>query len=90
MPQGQAASFVVGKNINHQTKSAARQIRNLAEDGAWALEININREDPPKVGGCHGRGRHWGSLSGLAGLPDGIRTLSVRQMHNVRSFLRSL
>jgi hypothetical protein len=66
MPQGQAASFVVGKNINHQTKSAARQIRNLAEDGAWALEININHEDPPKVGGCHGRGRHWGSLSGWA------------------------
>jgi hypothetical protein len=66
MPQGQAASFVVGKNINHQTKSAARQIRNLAEDGAWALEININREVPPKVGGCHGRGRHWGSLSGWA------------------------
>jgi len=67
VPQFQAASFVVGKNINHQTKSAARQIRNLAEDGAWALEININREDPPEVGGCHGRGRQWGSLSVVAG-----------------------
>jgi hypothetical protein len=40
--------------------------KNLTEDGAWALEININREDPPKVNGCHGRGRQWGSLSGFA------------------------
>jgi len=67
VPQGQAASFVVGKNINHQTKSAARQIKNLAEDGAWALEININHEDPPKANGCHGRGRQWGSFGVVAG-----------------------
>jgi hypothetical protein len=67
MPQGQAASFVVGKNINHQTKSAARQIKNLTEIGAWALGININREDPPKMGDFHGRGRQWGSNSVAAG-----------------------
>jgi hypothetical protein len=73
MPQGQAASFVVGKNINHQTKSATRQIRNLAEVGAWALEININREDSPKANDCHGCGRQWGSFSVAA---DGFPTVS--------------
>jgi hypothetical protein len=57
---------VVGKNINHQTKSAVCLVRNRAKDGAWALEININREDPPAVGGCRGRGRQWGSWSGFA------------------------
>jgi len=35
VPQFQAASFVVGKNINHQTKSAARQIEK--SDRGWRM-----------------------------------------------------
>jgi hypothetical protein len=46
--------------------------KNLAEGGAWALEININHEDPPKANGCHGRGRQWGSFSFAA---DGFPTV---------------
>jgi hypothetical protein len=61
-PQGQRC-FIRGWQ-KHQPSNEAQCMKdffNPSEAGAWALGKNINREDPPVVGGCHGRGR----LSGV-------------------------
>jgi hypothetical protein len=59
---------------------------NPSHAGAWALGKNTVREDPPKVGDCHGRGRLiWADILEMHD-PTASGLLSVRQMHKSAQF----